>query len=257
MSRRAALSLVVLAVVAIPALALAATSHHRSRRRITVAPGSGYAQTRFVVRFRAPERTGRFGSVIHGYEVAVWNVFTHPGCQSAADEYPAPSRKGATITVVLGGGTWCVGRYNGNVDLLEGSPGSDFQVVLRLVGKLSFEVRSSIPDTTPPVFGGLRSAFYCARGRLRPDEIRRFTFTWRAAADDVSPSAQMVYDLFASSRPGGENFKTPNETTPPGVTTYKNPELASHHFYLVVRARDEANNEDHNRVERRVVDRCH
>jgi len=56
---------------------------------------------------------------------------------------------------------------------------------------------------------------------------------------------------------GGENFSRPTWTTPPGVTTYKTPDLPSGgSYYFVVRARDQAGNEDQNKVEREAVEPC-
>jgi hypothetical protein len=264
MRRRVAVPWLLLAMVAIPTLAVAATGHHRSGTRVKVSPRAGFPQTHFVVRFKASQRTGRFGSVNHRYELGAWNVFTHTGCRSTAERYPPPSRKGATITVRLGGGNWCVGRYNGNVDLVETpvcpryDPGcADYGVVLKLVGTLSFRVKSPIRDTKPPRFVGLKSAVACRPVPRTGGQRTNYTLTWHAARDDVTPSAQIVYDVFTSTTPGGENFAVPNDTTPPGVARFKELFLASHEtIYFVVRARDEANNEDHNRVERRGVHRC-
>jgi hypothetical protein len=80
---------------------------------------------------------------------------------------------------------------------------------------------------------------------------------WATATDDVTPSSQIVYDVFMSTTAGGEDFSHSTWTTPPGVTQFKTPGLASHGtFYFVVRARDQAGNEDHNRVERGGIDPC-
>lgn len=55
---------------------------------------------------------------------------------------------------------------------------------------------------------------------------------------------------------GGEDFSHPTWTTPPGVTTYRTPDLPSEGTYFVARARDEAGNEDQNKVEREGVNIC-
>jgi hypothetical protein len=112
-------------------------------------------------------------------------------------------------------------------------------------------------DTTPPTFAGLESAFACTPGAQRPGQTTPFTLTWKAATDDVTPSSQIVYDVYVSTTAGGENFTQPTWTTPPGVTSYKTPGLASHGtFYFVVRSRDQAGNEDQNTIEVRGVDPC-
>ena len=81
---------------------------------------------------------------------------------------------------------------------------------------------------------------------------------WKAATDDVTPSSEIVYDVYVASTSGGEDFAKPAWTTPAGVTTFKTPGLPSHGtFYFVVRARDQAGNEDANTVEVRGVDPCY
>jgi hypothetical protein len=111
-------------------------------------------------------------------------------------------------------------------------------------------------DTTLPTFSGLQSASFCTGGPVRPAETTPYELTWQAATDDVTPSSQIVYDVFMAHTPGGEDFSHPTWTTPPGVTTYRTPDLPSEGTYFVVRARDEAGNEDQNKVEREGVNIC-
>ena len=60
-----------------------------------------------------------------------------------------------------------------------------------------------------------------------------------------------------STTPGGENFSSPNWTSQPGANTFTTPKLpVAKASYFVVRARDQAGNEDQNRVERQGVDPC-
>jgi hypothetical protein len=73
----------------------------------------------------------------------------------------------------------------------------------------------------------------------------------------VTPSSKIVYDIFISTTPGGEDFAHRTWTTQPGAITFRTPGLPSHGtFYFVVRARDQAGNEDGNRVERVGLDPC-
>jgi hypothetical protein len=114
-------------------------------------------------------------------------------------------------------------------------------------------------DTTPPVFAGLQSAYYCHPGpvRLHERELAYFTLTWRAAIDDVSPGSQIVYEVYVAFAPGDEYFARATYETPPGVTEYRIPQLLpAEGTYFVVRARDQAGNEDHNTVERAGVNLC-
>jgi hypothetical protein len=116
----------------------------------------------------------------------------------------------------------------------------------------SFVVLSeSAADTTPPVFAGLQKAFACSPvARPWPYEL-----SWNAATDDVTPSSQIVYDIYLSHTPGGEDFSHPTWTTPPGVTKFETPPLEEP-SYFVVRARDQAGNQDQNTVERQGEDPC-
>jgi hypothetical protein len=106
-------------------------------------------------------------------------------------------------------------------------------------------------DTTPPSFEGLQKAFACSPiERPWPYEL-----TWKAATDSVTPSSQIVYDIFLSHTRGGEDFSQPTWTTAPGVTSFETPPL-NEPSYFVVRARDTAGNEDQNTVELEGEDPC-
>jgi hypothetical protein len=105
---------------------------------------------------------------------------------------------------------------------------------------------------------GLQRAFACTPGPQRPGETTPYTLSWEAAADDLTASSQIVYEVYLAATPGGENFSMPTWTTPAGVTEYRTPGLASHGtYYFVVRARDGAGNADRNTTEQRGVDPCY
>jgi len=123
-------------------------------------------------------------------------------------------------------------------------------------GPVSFSFVVLSTETTSPSFAGLQSAYYCVGGPVRPAETMPYTLTWQAATDDVTPSSQIVYDIFVAHTTGAEDFSHPTWTTPPGVTTYKTPDLPSEGTYFVVRARDQAGNEDQNKVEREGGNIC-
>jgi hypothetical protein len=194
------------------------------------------------------------------------------------------------------GGSWCPGTYHGRFDELQGpacrsgKPCPTHLVMRDIVGRFTLHVKqgaqpsstgggtpspgtspsppsmspppsSTFPpsgaDMTPPTFAGLQSAFACTPGPIRPGETTPYTLTWQAASDDVTPSSQIVYDVFLAYTSGGENFSQPTWTTPPGVTTYKTQDLPSGgSYYFVVRARNQAGNEDQNKVEREGVEPC-
>jgi hypothetical protein len=160
---------------------------------------------------------------------------------------------------------WCRGTFSGSVTELarpvcryrEVCP--QFIVLLRRIGSFTFTVHRAPPggDTTPPVFAGLSSAVTCTGGPVRPGETTPYHLSWDPAHDNVTPSAGIVYDVFMSSTSGGEDFSDPSWTTAPGVTNFSTPPLPSiGTLYFVVRARDQAGNEDSNTVERPGVDPC-
>jgi chitodextrinase len=97
-------------------------------------------------------------------------------------------------------------------------------------------------DTTPPSFGGAKSA--------APSGLTSMTVSWSPATDNVTPSDQIVYDVYESARSGHENFATPTVTSAPGASRVDvGGLLPATIYYFVVRARDRAGNEDTNTVE--------
>ena len=97
-------------------------------------------------------------------------------------------------------------------------------------------------DTTGPVFSGASSA------TPGPSSI---TLAWSPATDDVTPQSEIVYGIFESTTPGGEDFGAPLAFTPPGATSYAvGPLPPSTTYYFVVLAFDWAHNDDgHDNVE--------
>lgn len=96
-------------------------------------------------------------------------------------------------------------------------------------------------DTTPPSFAGATGA------TPNPSSI---TLAWSAATDNVTPSSQIVYEIYQATSAGGESFAAPSYTTAPGATSYTVGQLPiSTKYYFVVRARDAAGNVDANKVE--------
>jgi hypothetical protein len=257
----------ILLAAAVPALSTAAGLTHAPTAHIAVRPSTGSPATTFLVTFRAPQRTGRHGGTERRYQLSATGPVGASGCASIAEVSLPSSRAHARVHVKLDpahfGGRWCPGTFRGQVEEVErpvcprGKVCPAFVVLLGTVGRFSFHVKPAGGDTRPPVFTGLGSAFACTPGPQRPGETTPFTLSWNSATDDVTPSSQIVYDVYVSTMAGAENFSKPTWTTPPGVTTFKTPGLPSHGtFFFVVRARDQAGNEDQNRVERRGVDPC-
>jgi hypothetical protein len=263
---RAAVLLVVTGVAATAAVSVA-TAAVRAGVQLTVKPASGSPTTRFVVSFRTPDQTGQMGALDRRDELSVQGPSGRAGCIAHVSRALPSAAAHARVTTTLDpaqlGGRWCIGAYRGRINEIEGpvcvkgKPCPEFVSVVRTLGRFTFHVTSNSGDTATPAFAGLQSAFACTPGPQRPGETTPFTLTWTAATDNVTPSSEIVYDVFMATTAGGEDFSHPNWTTAPGVSRFTTPGLASHGtFYFVVRARDQAGNEDHNRVERRGIDPC-
>lgn len=260
----AALALVAVSTGTGPAAPRAPGAH------VNVAPATGSTNTTFVLGFRAPERTG--GPTRHHDMITAYAHAPAPGCIATLSLRLPDARAGARIRVGLSpralGGHWCAGAYHG---VLEERPsgvcplGEKCPAPRRVIlGRFALHVRAPSPpassnrDTAPPSFAGLQRAFACTPGPQRPGQTTPFNLSWQAASDDLTPSSQIVYDVYLAPTPGGEDFSKPAWTTPAGVTSYVTPGLASHGtYYFVVRARDRAGNRDANRVEVHGVDPCY
>ncbi len=127
-------------------------------------------------------------------------------------------------------------------------PGQAYFFVVRArdeAGNTDANVRevsaATLGDTRAPTFAGARSA--SASGTS-------IVVSWPAAADDVTPSTQIVYLGYQASSPGGEVFATPTFTSAPGAASQTLSGLSGNAtYYFVVRARDAAGNMDANRTE--------
>ena len=112
-------------------------------------------------------------------------------------------------------------------------------------------------DQIPPTFAGLKSATTCIPGPIGEGRTSSYHLSWEAATDNVTPSSKIVYNVYQATTAGGEDFSQPTYTTAAGVTSFDTPQLSSGKtFYFVVRARDQAGNEDSNTVERDGQNLC-
>jgi hypothetical protein len=111
-------------------------------------------------------------------------------------------------------------------------------------------------DRSPPTFAGLGSATTCIPGPI-DGQTASYRLSWDPATDNVTPSTQIVYDIYQATKSGGEDFSSPTYTVRHGATTFTTPPLpADQLFYFIVRARDRAGNQDSNLVEREGVNLC-
>ncbi len=97
-------------------------------------------------------------------------------------------------------------------------------------------------DTAAPVFAGCTSATV--------KDASSITVTWNPASDDTTPGDKIVYDVFASKAPGGQDFTTPTHTFTSGTLGVVDGLSPATTYYLVCRARDVSGNTDSNKSER-------
>jgi hypothetical protein len=76
-----------------------------------------------------------------------------------------------------------------------------------------------------------------------------FEVGWWPAIDDNTDPDDIVYEVFQSREPGGEDFSHPTYTSEPGALTVTTPPLPADTYYYVVRARDGDGNVDANVAE--------
>ena len=253
--------------------------------KVTVKPGSGTPRTHFALSFRVPVATGRFGSV----QIAdTLSVTGPPGthCQSRAIRAVGRAKKGKRVKMTLkpAKGGWCAGRWHGTVVQSEserctpthGRVCPDLVVAPRVIASFRFRVKPGATHGAPtqpsgdvPTFAGLVSAITCPGGGPTPQsgfaipgpvigpEASSYMLSWNAATDPVTPSSQIVYDIFVTTTPGAEDYAKPSFTSAPGATSFTTP-FQPHTAtpYFVVRARNQAGHEDTNTVERAGVVSC-
>lgn len=261
-------SAVLLAAVA--SLALVSSSASAVGVAVHVEPAAGGPATTFVVSFTAPARTGVIGSTRLRDEVSLQTTSAVGGCLANASAHVSDVKRGQHVQVRLVPaafkGRWCVGVFQGRLLELQSAvcpPGAlcPMYVRIKTIGTFSLVVRRVLPpgsDVTPPAFAGLARAVACTPGAQRPGETTPYSLSWLPASDNATPAAAIVYDVYFSSRAGGEDFSQPTWSSPPGATRFRTPGLPSHgSAHFVVRARDAAGNEDRNAREVAGVDPCY
>ncbi|MDH5327800.1 MAG: fibronectin type III domain-containing protein [Gammaproteobacteria bacterium] len=109
----------------------------------------------------------------------------------------------------------------------------------------SISMGATTIDGTSPQFSGLNSVYTVSNSELR--------LNWSDAIDNGTNAANMVYDIYASTTSGGQDFTTPNYSVT-GATSYIIGGLQeSGRYFYVVRARDLEGNQDTNTVELRGI----
>src|SRR5438270_10967018 len=120
MRRLAAVGSTLLLATVIPALASGSGTSSSGSAPITVKPARGSSKSKFVVSFRAPDRTGRVGSMYRYYVVSATGPSRaqRRACLDGKADAAPPTRAHARVRVTLSpgqGGHWCLGRFRGTV----------------------------------------------------------------------------------------------------------------------------------------------
>ncbi len=99
-------------------------------------------------------------------------------------------------------------------------------------------------DDQPPVFAGIT-------GLTATTNAKGFDVTWAAASDNQTPEADIIYDVFVADASAGQVFdEEPTTSSLPGATGVTLDTLKSNtQYFVVVRARDLANNKSENTEE--------
>ena len=109
--------------------------------------------------------------------------------------------------------------------------------------------QSVTADGAAPTFDGIAAA--------TPNPDGAVEISWSAATDDITSQGGLVYLIYRSVSPGGQNYITPTYTTggaTTGATSYLATGLTSGTtYYFVVRSRDEVGNIDANTVEKSAI----
>ncbi len=101
-------------------------------------------------------------------------------------------------------------------------------------------------DDTPPTFNGLEMAM--SQGETGVE------LTWSAATDDTTTEGRIGYRVYEANAAGGHDFSSPRLKTPSGATRAILSDLdPAKEYFFVVRAVDEAGNEDDNTAERSAM----
>lgn len=104
--------------------------------------------------------------------------------------------------------------------------------------------RSATPtkpiDNTPPIFDGLILV-------VTDNDGGEITLTWNAATDPDDPTSSITYNIYVAESPTDFEFSQPTTTTSQQQYSFMNLERGST-YYFIVRAEDEAGNEETNTV---------
>ena len=221
---RLAAAIAILGIAGIPAVSDGCRRIPRPQCTVGVKPGTGSPGSHFAVSFRAGVQTGP-GSLIRSYRVTA-GATKRNGCQSTSRtrrSAPSPRARRSTVHVTLspgqanvlvhghlrrkGGGALAARVWQGAVPPVHRAARDGRQV--QLPRRQAWRRHDAADVRRAPVGVCLHP------GAQRPGETTPFTLTWKAATDDVTPSDEIVYDVYEATTSGGANFSEPTLTTLP------------------------------------------
>jgi hypothetical protein len=128
-----------------------------------VTPARGSFSTAFVLSFRAPERTGSYGSSQRHDLITASAPAAAAGCITTLHVRAPDTRAGSNVRVTLAsrklGGRWCTGIYHGRIEEVQtalcqrGAPCPTYFQVRGIVGRFALTV-SGESSPAPPAAGG-------------------------------------------------------------------------------------------------------
>jgi hypothetical protein len=136
-------------------------------------------------------------------------------------------------------------------------PGGTYFFVVRAVNAAGIEDKNVVEksvttsnDETPPQFAGLLYVDFIAPVT---GTVGQAKLNWSPASDDKTGASEIVYEVYESLTPGGENFAGAPKTTVTGASdaTIDGADYAISHYYVVL-ARDKSGNKNPNKVERKL-----
>jgi hypothetical protein len=126
-----------------------------SSAHVRVTPAAGFPNTTFVLSFRVPERTGRYGSSQRHDTLTASAPTTARGCVATFAVRVPDARAGAYVRVPLApgrlGGRWCTGTYHGRIEEFQtaacprGELCPTYILVRDIFGRFALEVRDTSP----------------------------------------------------------------------------------------------------------------
>jgi hypothetical protein len=130
------------------------------------------------------------------------------------------------------------------------SPLTAYRVIVRAVDPTGNEdeneriLGATTPEGLPPTFDG---ATYGLEQGLDSAKKARVRVFWPPATDNVTDSANILYDVYQATRSRGESLSRPSYTSLPGASSILISGLEpGTRYYYVVRARDVGGNQDTN-----------